>query len=312
MIMKSDKKFKEIKTPAVRWLHFNKPKSADLDYLRNNFKFHPLDLEDCLSPTQRSKLDEYPEYLFMILTFPYYFRPEKEIRGSEVDFFIGPDYLISVSDGNLPPLNHFFEQCQLNEAFREKYLGEGPTQLLYALVNKLQHYCYPMLTHIDEDIESIEKIIFSGYEKKMVKKILEVKRNIVSFRRNLQAHKNVIHKLMSKKDKFFIPNAIGAYFANILEQTKDLWDILENLKEDIEALHSTNESLISFRLNDIMKILMIISVILLPINMLASIFGMNTPIMPIVNHPDGFWIILGIMAVLIVGAVMIIKKKKWM
>lgn len=310
--MKTNKKFQEVKTSEVRWLHFSKPKLSDFDYLRNNFKFHPLDIDDCISPTQRSKMDEYTEYIFMILTFPYFNHKEKEINGSEIDFFIGPGYLITVTDGNLPTLNHFFEQCQLNMAFREKYLSEGPTQLLYAIVNKLQHYCYPMLAHIDEDIENIEKIIFHGYEKKMVKEILEVKRNIVSFRRSMQSHKNVIRKLISKKDKYFIPNSITVYFSNILEQTKDLWDILENLKEDIEALHSTNESLISFRLNDIMKILTIISVILLPINMIASIFGMNTPIMPFVTNPYGFWIILSIMATLVIVAVFIIKKKRWM
>lgn len=308
----NNNKYQEIKTPQVRWIHFTQPTSSDLDYLRDNFKFHPLDIEDCLSPIQRSKLDEYAEYLFLILTFPYFNSQGNEILGSEMDLFIGPDYLITVTDGNLPPLNHFFEQCQLNDAFREKYMGEGPTQLLYAIINKLQHYCYPMLTHIDADIENIEKIIFSGYEKKMVKKILEVKRNIVSFRRSLQAHKNVIHKLISKKEKYFIPNSIVVYFSNILEQTKDLWDILENLKEDVEALHSTNESLISFRLNDIMKMLTIISVILLPINLMASIFGMNTKYTPFVANHYGFWVILGIMATVVIVSIFIIKKKRWM
>ena len=310
--MKSKYKFKEIKTKQVRWLHFSKPKAADLDYLRNNYKFHPLDIEDCISPAQRPKLDEYQDYLFVILTFPYFSRKERQIIASEVDFFIGPNYLITVTDGNLPPLNKFFEQCLLNDAYREKYLSDDPAQLLYAIVNQLQHYCYPMLTHIGEDIENIERVIFAGYEKRMVKEILIVKRNIVSFRKIMQAHKNVIRKFITKKDKFFIPHSATVYFSNVLEQTKDLWDILENLNENINALHNTNESLISFRLNDIMKFLTIISVILLPINLIASIFGMNTPIMPFIHSPYGFWIILGLMGILIFLAVTIFRKKGWL
>lgn len=310
--MKQTKKYKQIKTQQLRWLHLVTPKAKDLETIRNNFNFHPLDIEDCLSPAQRPKLDEYPNYLFMILTFPYYVREEREIKASEIDFFIGPNYLITVTDGMLPPLNNFFEQCQINDTFRTKYLGEGPTQLLYALLNKLQLYLYPMLDHISEDIQNIEKVIFQGYEKKMVKEILFVKRNIVNFRKIMQAHKNVIRKFIAKRNKFFIPNAVTIYFANILEQTKDIWDILEGLKENVEALHNTNESLISFRLNDIMKILTIISVILLPINLIASIFGMNTPIMPFVNNPYGFWIILGLMGALIILFIIFFRKKGWL
>ncbi len=310
--IKKPNSLQEIKTHKVKWIHFIKPKINDLEYLRENYHFHPLDIDDCIStPAQRSKLDEYPDYLFLIMTFPYYDQLKRLIMGSEIDIFIGPDYIITITDGKLEPLNEFFKQCQINDASREKYLLEGPTQLLYAIINKLQHYCYPMLNHIDEDITNIEKVIFAGYEKKMVKEILNVKRNIVNFRRTMQVHKNVIRKLISKKDKFFIPNSITAYFANILEQTKDIWDILESLSENIDALHNTNESLISFRLNDIMKLLTVISIILLPINLVASIFGMNTPAMPFIYHPQGFYIILSCMLGLVLLFMLIFKRKGW-
>ncbi|MBU1036970.1 magnesium/cobalt transporter CorA [Patescibacteria group bacterium] len=310
--MKKSKNFQEIKTTQVCWLNFTSPTAKDLEYLRNNFNFHPLDIEDCLSPAQRPKLDEYPDYLFIILTFPYYLKEERQIESSEVGIFIGPNYLVTVTDGKLIPLNNFFEQCQFNDTFREKYLSEGPSQLLYHILNKLQLYCYPMLDHISEDIQNIEKVIFSGYERKMVKEILIVKQNIVSFRKTMQSHRNVIRKFIAKRDKFFIPNAVTIYFANILEQTKDLWDIMESVKENIEALHETNESLISFRLNDIMKILTTISVILLPISLIASIFGMNTPLMPFIYLPYGFWIILGMMGVLALLLIWFFKKRGWL
>ena len=248
----------------------------------------------------------------VVLPFPYYDNVSRLMKGSEIDIFIGPNYIVTITDNKLAPLNEFFHQCQVNDAFRERFLGEGPTQLLYAIINKLQNYCYPMLNHVDEDIKNIEKVIFAGYEKKMVKEILIVKRNIVNFRRSMQAHKNVIKKLISKKDKFFIPNSITQYFANILEQTKDIWDILESLTENIDALHNTNESLISFRLNDIMKVLTIISIILLPINLVASIFGMNTPAMPFIYHPNGFWMILSSMLVLVLLFMLIFKRKGWL
>ena len=309
--MNKNPKISEIKTDKVRWVHLIKPTSKQLEGLQQQYKFHPLDIEDCISPAQRPKLDEYDHYLFLILTFPYYDAAIREIKASEVNFFIGPDYLITVTDGRLTPLLKFFEQCQINDTYREKFMSDSPIFLLYEIINRLQVYCYPMLDHVAEDIDNIQKVIFDGYEKKMVKEILIIKRNIVSLRKIMQAHKNVVRKLLSKREKYFIPNSITVYFNNILEQTKDIWDVLETVTETINALHGTNESLISFRLNDVMKILTIITVLLLPINLIAGIFGMNTPIMPFVLHPNGFWIILGLMATLVTIMMILFRKKKW-
>lgn len=308
-----EEKIQKIKFKNFQWINIIQAKSSEIEFLRENFDFHPLDLEDCLSPAQRPKLDEYPHYLFMILTFPFYDLKSRSIIASELDFFIGPDYLVTLTDGRLTSLINLFRQCQVNDFLREKYLSGGVMQLVYELLNKLQIYCYPMLDHINNDIDKLEKAIFSGYEKKMVKKILIIKRNIVNFRKIMQAHKNVIKKLIGKSHKYFIPKESEIYFSNILEQTKEIWDILESHKETIDALHNTNESLISFRLNDIIKILTIISVTLMPITLIASIFGMNTEVsMPIINHPYGFWIILLIMLVVIGLLALYFKKKDWL
>ncbi|PIT90447.1 MAG: hypothetical protein COU22_02115 [Candidatus Komeilibacteria bacterium CG10_big_fil_rev_8_21_14_0_10_41_13] len=310
--MAKAKNIKEIKNLNLTWLHLNNNSKQEIAYLRNNFKFHPLDLEDCLSPAQRPKVDEYDDYLFLILTFPYYNHEAKEVLSSEVDFFIGDSYLVTVSDGNLQPLNNFFEQCQHNDLFRHRYLSHDPIFLLAEILNKIQLSLYPMLDHIRFDIGEVQKVIFTGYERKMVKEILMIKQNIINFRITTEAHKTILRKLLDKNNKFFIANSSLTYLNNNVEQAKDLWDNLESLRENIEALHQTNESLISFRLNDIMKVLTMISLILLPINLIASIFGMNTPIMPFVNHPQGFWIILGLMGLLMISFFFFFKKKKWM
>jgi magnesium transporter len=310
--MNKNKSLRQIKGQNLFWAFFTKPTAADLEPLKEKYNFHPLDIEDCLSPAQRPKIDEYHDYLFIVLTFPYYLKNERMVKASELDIFIGPNYLITVTDGMLPSLNNFFEQCQFNDSYREKFLNDGPTQLLYHILNRLQQYCYPMLDHINDDIQNIEKIIFSGYEKKMVKEILVVKQSIVGFRKIMQSHKSIIHKFIAKKDKFFIPNAVAIYFANILEQTKDLWDNLEGLKENIDALQGTNESLISFRLNDIMKILTMISVILLPVNLVAAIFTLNTPHIPLVGKPNGFWLILILMFSVGASFYLFFKKKGWL
>jgi len=304
---------RKIKTSRLTWIDFTEFKSEEAEYLRENYSFHPLDIEDCISPSQRPKLDEYKNYIFMILTFPIYVPEDKEIVSAEINFFIGPEFLITVNKNKLSPLNKFFEQCQLNDIMREKFMSGNPTKLLYEILNRLQEYCFPMLDHTSEDIDFLEKGIFTGFERTMVEKILIIKRNIVNFRKIMQAHKNVLKKLISKNTKYFIPTSIESYYINILEQTKDIWDILNNQKETIDALHSTNESLISFRLNSIMKTLTIFSVIVFPLTLLAAIFGMNTlGSMPFINNPNGFWFIVGVMLIGCLLMLFIFKKKKWL
>jgi len=306
-------KIQQLKFKHFTWLNVTAPKNKEFDYLRENFDFHPLDIEDCASPVQRPKLDEYDHYLFMVLIFPYYDYNSRRISASEVDFFIGPDYLVTLNDGKLSPIINLFRQCQINDFLREKYLDHGVMQLLYEILNKLQIYCYPMLDHTSHDLDKLEQNIFTGYEKKMVQEILLIKINIVNFRKIMQAHKNVIKKLIGKGNKYFIPKESIIYFANTMEQTKDIWDILDGQKETIDALHNTNESLISFRLNDIMKILTLISVTLLPINLIASIFGMNAEIsMPLIKHPFGFWLIIELMLLTMLSLIWYFKRKKWL
>lgn len=300
---------KKIKTKQIIWEHIIKPTQKETDYLKKTYDFHPLDLEDCLVKVQRPQISEYPHYVFFILTFPVYNRKKHEIESAEIDFFIGSKFLVTISDGKIETLDNFFNEISHNSQSKEKYMNTShPVFLLYEVLHRLQNYTMPMLDHISREIEDIEKRIFKGEEKKIVIEILHTKRNIVDFRRIVQAHKNIIKKLMNTHTKFFMPNKLNVYFTNILDRTKDIWDILETQKENINAFQETNESLISYKLNDIMKILTIISVIMIPANLVASIFGMNTN-----NGPtENFYLILATMMFMMLIFLIYFRKKTWL
>ena len=301
----------KIKNENFTWVNITKPNTGSIEYLKQNYKFHPLDLEDCSNPTLRAKLDEYGDYLFIILNFPVFNRRTRRISLSEIDIFIGKNYLITLTNGDLTPLNEIFEASQLSVKNKEKYLNEDVTFLLYEILNSLQKYCFPIIDHVSHDLRDIEKQIFDNREKEMVREILITKRNIVNYRKSIQSHKNVIKKLSKMSHKDFMKNELNIYFASILDQAKEIWEILENLKENVEAVHNTNESLISFKLNQVMKVLTSISVILLPATLLASIFGMNY-LIPFQFKAYGFWFAVGVMFLFMMFLFIYFKKKKWM
>ncbi|MFH0873672.1 MAG: magnesium transporter CorA family protein [Candidatus Komeilibacteria bacterium] len=305
-------KLKQIHYQNITWIHCTKPSDSDLEYLQTKYGFHPLDMADVKNVSLRPKLDEYPKYLFMVLLFPFYDRPEREIKASEIDLFIGDDYLITVSDGNMKELDTFFHQCSNNEVIRQMYLADNTVALLHEIIHRLQNYTFPMLDHITLDIENIEQQMFAGQERRMVHEILIIKRNIVAFRRIMHSHKSIIGKLMRVQNDYFNPEAMRIYLKNALERSQDIWDILETHKETISAFDETNNAMISFQLNEIMKILTIISVILIPANLVASIFGMNATHTPIVQDKYGFWIILTIILGLILTLLIFFRKKRWL
>ncbi|MBT6690811.1 magnesium/cobalt transporter CorA [Candidatus Parcubacteria bacterium] len=305
-------KINKIKTKKLTWIHISKPTQEHIDYLKETYDFHPLDLEDCLVKVQRPQISEYAHYIFFILTFPVYNRKVREMESGEIDFFVGSKFLITISDGTISTIDTFFNEVQTNDFSREKYMSAHPVFLLYEILHRLQNYTFPMLDHISQDIEGIERRIFKGEERKLVVEILHTKRSIVDLRRIMQAHKNIIKKLMSTHTKFFMHDKTNVYFTNILDRTKDIWDLLETLKENINTFQETNESLISYRLNDIMKTLTIISVIMIPATLVASLFGMNINQMPLIDSPIGFYYVLTIILAIILLFFAYFRKKDWL
>jgi magnesium transporter len=303
----------EIKANKLRWINVNNPAQEEIDYLRDEFDFHPLALEDCVTPTHRSKIDEYKKYYFMVLLFPIYDRKTREIRPAEVHLFIGKDFLVTIHNNELPPLVDIFRICQNSQESRASYFEESIEMLIYAVLEKLLVYIYPMLDHLSLDIDKSEKEIFSGNEKKMVEEILIIRRNITDFRKIMQVHKKTLQKLTSwlQANDNFSMTKNDLYYSNLIDHTKEFWDALGSYKEAIEALQETNESLISHRINDIMKALTVISLTMLPVTVIASIFGMNTDSLPFKDNPYGFWILIGINSIVIILITIFFKKKRW-
>jgi magnesium transporter len=273
-----------------------------------------LDLRDTYAgnTAQRPKFYTRGNYSFLILQFPFYNRKSRTVDAEEIDFFIGDHYIITAHKNNLPPLVELFNMCVADKFYREQYLAGDNIALLYEIIVRLQEYCYPIMDHTSLDVKNIENNIFNGREREMVREILLIKRNILNFRKIVEAHKDVLQKLMHARVDYLMIGQMKTYYSDLIEHTKNIWDILNGQKEIIEALEDTNTSLISFKLNDIMRTLTIFSVIVFPLTLLAAIFGMNTVDgMPFVNNQYGFWIIIGLMFIGALSLFIYFKRKHW-
>lgn len=298
---------------GLQWTNIIDPGKEQTEYLKNTYHFHELDLEDCLSETQRSKIDDYEKYLFIVLHFPIFHSKKKLIETVEVDIFVGQNYLITLHDGNIKALNDHFKSVQEKLASRKKLMSQGAGFLLYEITSELFTACFPLLDAIEDEIGVVENDVFGEevHHRDMLQDIMRLKKNILTFYRIIVPQRAVVAQL-EHKNKKFLPKDLEVYFDDIVDQIEKMYNTLENFKALVQNLHDTNESIISHNTNKVMKVLTIFSVILLPMNLIASIYGMNLAKLPYSENPMAFYLFLLGMASLAVTMFIFFRYKKWL
>lgn len=297
---------------SVTWINVSSAGKKELEYLRKKYGFELPHLWAASSSvvSQRPAVHHSGKYIFLILHFPIYLNDT--IVANEVDFFIGHGFLITLHNGNLKALSDFFNLCKKDGESLLAYETESSAVLLYEILEKLMLACYPILDKNSLSINKVEELIFSQEEKKAVSKILFLRQNVINFRKIMQAHKNILTKLEDQKSSIVPASQIKKYYKRLVDHSKSIWEILENQKEVIEILNSTNESLLNYRLSDIMKTLTMISVITFPLTLVAAIFSMRAKNMPLVESDFGFYIVIGIMLFIMSMMLLFFERKKWL
>ena len=280
--------------------------------MRERFGWHPLDVEDVLSKRQRPKIDDYAEegYLFGVLHFPAYDKNVQRLNAGELDFFLGPDYLVTISNVDLLPVTRLFNHVQEDERFREQLFSKGSGRLLYEVLDDLFDYCFPILDKIAYKLDSIEDDIEDRRSEEIVTDISKAKQEIISYRKIIKPQRPAL-RLLERRIERFLPENLELYFDDLVDASERIWDLLDNYKEVVEALESTNESVISHRQNDVLRILTVFSVVLLPLTLISGIFGMNV-LFPGEHTHAAFWAIVGLMVTVIVGMIGFFKYKRWL
>ncbi|CAN5593026.1 magnesium/cobalt transporter CorA [soil metagenome] len=299
-----------IEASGLRWIHIESPRTADREWLEEHFDFHPLDYEDVYSRNQRPKLDQYDDYVFIVLHFPMFEKSSGRILTAELDLFLGPDYLITLPNIPLPPLAAMFERYREKEDLREDVFSKGSGYLLYKIVDTGVDASFPMLRKMGLKLERLEDDIFEGRSREIVRDISEAKQEIINFRKIVRPQRAVLRDLERTKQRY-LQEELEIYFDDISDAAERIWDTLENYKEVIEGLESTNESVLSHRVNDSLRVLTSASVVVLPLTLVASIFGMNVEV-PGEGDIVAFWAIMILMAIMLFAMVAYFRRRGWL
>lgn len=296
---------------GIKWINVSEPDDPDIQYIKSLHDFHPLVVDSITSPTLHPTIEDYENHFFLILHFPIIYRDTSRNVTAEVDFLVIKNTLITITYINYPKLNDFFIKFSDSVEYQNYYGGDNTGKLLYGIIEWLFHSLVDDLDFIEEQITHIEDKIFERKHESIVEEISHVRRDVLDFRRVVSPTQTVIKLLPSLIAKFY-GKEIEPYFIDLLTIESKVRHLIENHKETIDALYETNESLVSNQISKIITVLTIFSAIILPVNLIASLWGMNHIKMPLRDGPYDFWIIIGLMIAIALILIAIFKKKKWL
>jgi len=258
----------------LSWVSIEEPKAEDISFIQGEFKLHPLIVGKLTIPLYRPQFSEHDGYIFIAIHFPVFTKTGRFREVGEVDILINDKFLVTVCSHEQSPISYFFAQCQRNIEASKKYFQHGPLYLLLILIAQLLHSYFPFLDRLAQETEGLERDLFDEKESKTLKEITLLQRDILDVRRVIKPQLPIFRSVFSKEEiksnKFF-----DLYAQDIVATNIQIWNTLENYWETVNALHRTNNTLISYKLNKIINILTAFSACFLPATLIASIFGMN-------------------------------------
>ena len=304
----------KITSKKITWIDIKNPRDKDIIYIKEKFPFlHKTVLAEIIPPGYRAKVEKHKNYMFLILYYPIFNPAHKTTQSREVDIIITKNHIITSHYQTLIPLKKLFDQINLYKENKEKYLNDNTGVLLHHLILGMLDSAFSKLYAIEKNIDQIENSIFDGKEKQLVQEISLIKRDVLSFRRILAPQYAVIESLYKESVNFF-GEQIVPYMEDTLGDFSRVQNLIEDQKETMQALSETNDSLLNTKINEIIKLLTIFSVMVLPLTLLTSVWGMNTEYLPFLHLPVpwDFFSVMGIMFATSGGMLLFFKKKKWL
>jgi magnesium transporter len=292
---------------AVLWVDLAAPSIPETLILSDTFAFHPLSVEDARSALQYPKAEAYDGYLYVVLHGIHFGGHDHCFSTHDVDFFVGPNYLVTVHDGDSRAITELREHATRNP----KILSEGPVALLHRIVDAMVDSYRPEMDKLEDRLDNLEKEIFGDPRPQLVRQILDEKREVAGLRRIVTPQRDVVGRL-ARRDFLDVSTEMSFRFRDVYDHLVRIADDVTIFQDRITGMLEAHLANVSNRLNEVMKVLTILSTIFMPLTLLTGAWGMN---IPLPHFPGGeaiqFWWLCAIMAVVVVAMLAMFRRKRW-
>lgn len=297
-------------TDTISWINLDGLHNIDLiEKIGKHFNIHSLVLEDILHTTQRPKLEEYDEHLFLVLRMFLYDDVSREIKNEQITFILGKKFLITFQED----IGDVFDPVR--ERLRKggpRMRSSGPDYLAYALMDAIVDSYFHILEKIGEDIEELEDRLIASPEKDDLQKVHNLRRSLILLRKSVWPLREVLGSLQ-RNENGLIQKSTEVFIRDVYDHTIQVIDTIESYRDMVVGMLDVYLSSLSNKMNEVMKVLTIIATVFIPLTFLAGVYGMNFKHFPELHYewmyPWGFWIL----TILLLGImVMYFKSKKWL
>ena len=288
------------------WVDLAAPTAEEFRLLGEVFGFHPLSVDDARSALQYPKVEPYPGYLYLVLHGIDLAKGRAQFATRDVDFFLGRNYLVSVHDGQSRSIGRLRELCDQHE----RILREGPVGLLHRIVDTMVDNYRPAIQEFETRLDKLEDLAFKGQEP-IVRQIIKLKRELGLLRRVIMPQRDVIGRL-ARREFPAISDEMAYRFRDVYDHMARYADEAWLFQERVTGIHEVNLASVSNRLNQVMKLLTVMSTIFLPLTVLTGMWGMNIPVPHFPGSPDAqFWWLAAVMVGVIVVMLVLFRRQKW-
>ncbi|PIQ91966.1 MAG: hypothetical protein COV70_01620 [Parcubacteria group bacterium CG11_big_fil_rev_8_21_14_0_20_39_22] len=295
------------------WIDLDNPTEEEIHWVMDEYGVNQIVARELMTPTLKPKVDLYRDYIYLILHFPTLNRSGgPNIHGTkEIDFIIGKDFIITAHYGEVDFLHRLAKIFEVNSLLDGDDLGSHAGFLFFFMIREAYQTLENELDSIKDRLELAQANIFNGLEREMVIEISRLSRDLLDFTRATKLHREILHSFDIAGKKFF-GDGFSYELHSVINEYYKVESSIESNRAFLLELRSTNNSLITTKQNEVMKILTIMAFVTFPLSLLAGIFGMNTAYMPIVGQNYDFWIIIVLMALLTGSFFYFFKKNKWL
>lgn len=292
---------------ATLWVDLEAPTPEEIEILSGVFGFHPLAIEDCLAETHLPKVDDFGDYIFLIL---HGIKPDSEpglFTTAELDFFLSKNYLVTFHRQASRSIQYAKERCMKGALS----LSRGLDLLLHEILDRMVDNYFPILDDFDVLIDQIEDEVFERATTETLSKIFMLKRDLMHLRRVVGPQREILNRL--SRDEFpVITKRAHIYFRDVYDHLVRIWDLSESYRDLMSGALEAYLSVVSNRLNEIMKVLTVFATIMMPLTVITSIYGMNFDYIPELKWRYGYFMVLGVMAIISLGLLYFFKRKRWL
>jgi len=289
------------------WLDLQNPQEQSIELLRQEFKFHTLAIEDATRHHERPKLEAFDSYYFMVFYALSYDDAQRRLVAQSIGMFIGSNYIVSVHQGEISAINDTIKRWQANTAD----FGDDAGALLYSLLDAIVDDYFPVIDQLAERVEDIEEQIFERFSENALQDVFGLKRDLLAVRRIVAPERDVLNVLIRREVPIFERNSI-LYLQDVYDHIVRITDSIDTYRDLLSSALDAFLSVQSNRLNQVVKVLTITSILLMTDALIAGIYGMNFDFMPELRWQYGYPFALGLMVVFDVGLVLFFRWRKWL